>query len=125
MSFRLTAIPADVHAALELLAAPLLIVAPFALGFSVPAGILSIALGVLLIGLATSAFGGQAGRGVLPLSAHATFDYLIGAITFATGIVAGFAAGDYNAGLFLLGFASAHLALASATRYTRPPRIGT
>ncbi len=124
--FRLTAIPVDVHVALELLAAPLLIVAPFALGFSVPAGILSIGLGVLLIGLATSAFGGQTGRGTLPLTAHANFDLIIGATTFAAGFLAGFAAGDYAAGLFLVGFASAHLGLAAITRYTRPaPRLGT
>ena len=126
MNFRLTAIPVDIHAALEVLAAPLLIVAPFALGFSVPAGIVSIALGTLLIGLATSAFGGQTGRGALPLTAHASFDYMIGATMFAAGLIAGFAAGDYAAGLFLVGFSSAHLALATLTRYTRPaPRMGT
>jgi len=126
MSFRPTAIPVDIHAALELLFAPLLIVAPFALGFSVPAGIISIAIGVLLIGLATSSFGGQTGRGVLPLTAHASFDYMLGTITFAAGLIAGFAAGDYAAGLFLVGFSSAHLALATLTRYTRPaPRMGT
>ncbi len=119
------AISIDVHVALELLAAPLLIVAPFALGFSIPAGVLSIALGVLLIGLATSAFGGQTGRGTVPLTAHASFDYVIGMVTMATGLLVGFAAGDYAAGLFLLGFASAHLALTSATRYSRPARLGT
>ena len=46
------AIPIHVHAALEVAAAPLLIVAPFALGFASVAGALSIALGILLIGLA-------------------------------------------------------------------------
>jgi hypothetical protein len=126
MNFRLTAIPVDIHAALELLAAPLLIVAPFALGFSVAAGTISIAIGVLLIGLATSTFGGPTGRGALPLTAHASFDYLLGAVTFAAGLIAGFAAGDYAAGLFLVAFSSAHLGLATLTRYTRPaPRLGT
>lgn len=126
MNSRLTAISIDIHAALELLAAPLLIVAPFALGFGIPAGIISIAIGVLLIGLATSAFGGADGRGTLPLTAHASFDYVLGATTFAAGLLAGFAAGDYAAGLFLVGFSSAHLALATITRYTRPaPRMGT
>ena len=51
------AIPIHVHAALEVAAAPLLIVAPFALGFGYLAGALSIALGILLIGLATSVYG--------------------------------------------------------------------
>ncbi|CAN5542272.1 hypothetical protein BH20ACT15_BH20ACT15_15260 [soil metagenome] len=122
-SFR--AISIDVHAALELVAAPLLIVAPFALGFSIPTGILSIAFGVLLIGLATSAFGGQTGRGTLPLTAHANFDYILGAATIVTGLLVGFAVGDYAAGLFLLAFGSAHLGLASSTRYTRPAPLGT
>ena len=64
------AIPLNVHAALEVAAAPLLIVAPFALGFGYLLGAVSIALGVLLIGLATSVFGDST-RGNLPLSAHA------------------------------------------------------
>ena len=55
----LKSIPIGVHGALEVLAAPLLIVAPFVLGFGIVAGALSIALGALLIGLAVSIFSGE------------------------------------------------------------------
>src|SRR6185295_5829183 len=96
------AIPIHVHAALELVAAPLLLVAPFALGFPYLAGALSIGLGVLLIGLAASVYG-DADRGNLPLSAHAGFDYTLAAATIAVGILAGIG-GDVIATVFLAGF---------------------
>ena len=114
----LRAIPIHVHAALEMVAAPLLFVAPFALGFSYLAGALSIALGILLIGLATSVYG-EGERGNLPLGAHAGLDYTLAALTFGAGIVAGIA-GDHVATIFLVGFGSAHLALTASTRFSRP-----
>jgi len=112
------AIPINVHAALEVAAAPLLIVAPFALGFGHLAGAVSIALGVLLIGLATSVYG-DTSRGNLPLSAHAGLDYTLAAATIAAGVVAGLA-GDYIATVFLAGFGFAHMALTASTRFSRP-----
>jgi hypothetical protein len=114
----LRAVPIHVHAALEVVAAPLLFVAPFALGFSYMAGGLSILLGVLLIGLATSVYG-DASRGGLPLSAHAGLDYTLAAATIAAGVVAGIG-GDYIATVFLAGFGFAHLALTASTRFSRP-----
>jgi hypothetical protein len=104
------AISINVHAALEVAAAPLLIVAPFALGFDYLAGALSIALGVLLIGLATSVYGD---------SAHAGLDYMLAAATIAAGVIAGIA-GDGVATIFLVGFGSAHMALTASTRFSRP-----
>ena len=112
------AISINVHAALEVAAAPLLIVAPFALGFDYLAGALSITLGVLLFGLATSIYGDST-RGSLPLSAHAGLDYTLAAATMAAGVIAGIA-GDYVATVFLVGFGSAHLALTASTRFSRP-----
>jgi hypothetical protein len=112
------AVPIHVHAALEVLAAPLLIVAPFALGFSDLAGAMSIGLGVLLIGLATSVYG-EGDRGNLPLSAHAELDYTLAAATIAAGVLAG-VAGDQVATVFLVGFGSGHLALTASTRFSRP-----
>jgi hypothetical protein len=112
------AIPINVHAALEVAAAPLLIVAPFALGFDYLAGALSLALGILLIGLATSVYGDTA-RGNLPLSAHAGLDYTLAAATMAAGVIAGIA-GDGVATIFLVGFGSAHMALTASTRFSRP-----
>ena len=113
------AVPIHVHSALEVVAAPLLIAAPFVLGFSIAAGAVSFALGVALIGLAVSIYG-EADRASLPLQAHAGFDYVIAAITIALGIAVGFAAGDFAAGVFMVGFGSAHLALTASTRYSRP-----
>jgi hypothetical protein len=112
------AIPIHVHAALEVVGAPLLIAAPFALGFSDLAGALSIALGVLLIGLGTSVYD-EGGRGSVPLSAHAGLDYALAAATIAAGVVAGIG-GDEIATVFLVGFGSAHLALTASTRFSRP-----
>jgi hypothetical protein len=112
------AIPIHVHAALEVVGAPLLIAAPFALGFSDLAGAMSILLGVLLIGLATSVYG-DADRGSVPLSAHAGLDYTLAAATIAAGVVAGIG-GDNVATVFLVGFGSAHLALTASTRFSRP-----
>jgi hypothetical protein len=112
------AIPINVHAALEVAAAPLLMVAPFALGFDYLAGALSIGLGILLIGLATSIYG-DTSRGSLPLSAHAGFDYTLAATTIAAGVVAGIG-GDHIATVFLVGFGFAHMALTASTRFSRP-----
>jgi hypothetical protein len=112
------AIPIHVHAALEVAAAPLLMVAPFALGFSHLAGALSITLGVLLLGLATSVYG-DSERGNLPLSAHAGLDYALAVATMVAGVVAGIA-GDSVAAIFLVGFGSAHMALTASTRFSRP-----
>lgn len=114
------AIPIHVHGALEVVAAPLLLIAPFALGFSAAAGALSFALGVLLIGLAVSIYGGQADRAALPLTAHAGFDYMLAGATIAIGLATGLVGGDLTAAIFLVGFGSAHLALTASTRYTRP-----
>src|SRR3954451_14394314 len=112
------AIPSHVHAALEVAAAPLLMVAPVAFGFEPISGALSFWLGVLLLGLATSIYGDTA-RGSLPLSAHAGLDYALAAVTMAVGVVAGIA-GDYVATVFLVGFGSAHMALTASTRFSRP-----
>jgi hypothetical protein len=112
------AIPLNVHAALEVAAAPLLIVAPFALGFGYVTGAVSIALGVLLIGLATSVYG-DSSRGNLPLSAHAGFDYTLAGATIAAGVVSGIA-GHQIATVFLVGFGFAHMALTASTRFSRP-----
>jgi hypothetical protein len=112
------AISINAHAALEVLAAPLLIVAPFALGFDYLAGALSILLGVLLIGLATSVYG-DSERGNLPLSAHAGLDYTLAGATIAAGVIAG-VAGDGIATIFLVGFGFAHMALTASTRFSRP-----
>jgi hypothetical protein len=114
------AIPIHIHGALEVTAAPLLLVAPFALGFSVAAGMVSIALGVVLTGLALSIYGGEnQGTASVPLGAHAGLDHVLAAATIVIGLLTG-VAGDYIASAFLVGFGAAHLALTAFTRYSRP-----
>jgi hypothetical protein len=113
------AIPLHVHGALEVLAAPLLLVAPFVLGFGILAGVVSISVGILLIGLALSLFG-EGERGSLPLSAHLGFDYALALVTIAAGLLVGAVTGDQAATIFMVGFGSAHLALTTSTRFTRP-----
>lgn len=110
------------HGALEMLAAPLLIVAPFVLGFGYIAGAISIGLGVALIGLAGSIYGGEGERPSLPLAAHAGLDHAIGVFTILVG-AALLLAGEAAPGIFMVGFGSAHLALSASTRYSRP--LGT
>ena len=112
-----------VHGALEVLAAPVLLAAPFVFGFGVAAAALSIALGVLLTGLAVSIYGGEGNTASLPLTAHAGFDYALAAVTIGIGTLIGVATDDFAATVFMVGFGSAHLALAASTRYSRP--LGT
>jgi hypothetical protein len=109
------AIPLSAHAAIEILAAPLLIAAPFFLGFGETSGAISVALGTILMGLAIST---ATDARTIPLSAHAGFDYLVGAATALTGLIAGIAGEEPAATAFLVGFGAAHLALTASTRYS-------
>ncbi len=102
-----------------MLGAPLLIFAPFALGFSPLAGAVSILLGVLLLGLALSLYG-DGERGSMPIVAHRGFDYVLSATTIVAGIVVGLATGDATATVFMVGFGFAHMALTASTRFSRP-----
>ena len=99
-------------------AAPVLMVAPFALGFAPPRRRPEHRSRDSSIGLATSVYG-DGERGNLPLSAHAGLDYTLAAATIAAGVMAGIA-GDYVATVFLVGFGSAHMALTASTRFSRP-----
>jgi hypothetical protein len=107
------------HGALEMLAAPLLIVAPFVLGFGYLAGAISIGLGVALIGLAGSIYGGEGERPSVPLATHASLDQVLGAFTLFIG-AALLVVGEFAPGIFMVGFGTAHLALSASTRYSRP-----
>jgi hypothetical protein len=108
------AIPLSIHGAVEILAAPALIAAPFLLGFGQGAGAVSMALGAMLMGLALSTHGEQRS---IPLSAHAGFDYVIGALAAIAGLAVGIG-GDLVAAVFLAGFGTAHLALTASTRFS-------
>jgi uncharacterized membrane protein HdeD (DUF308 family) len=76
------AIPLSVHGVIEIVGAAALIAAPFLLGFGTTTGAASLALGVTLMGLALAT---HTDTRTLPLSAHAAFDYLLGALMLIAG----------------------------------------
>ena len=113
------AIPLHVHGALEVIAAPLLFVAPFALGFGYVAGAISIGLGAALVGLALSIYS-EGDRGSVPLNAHVSLDYLISWATIVLGVGIGITTDNAVASIFMVGFGVAHMALIASTRFSRP-----
>jgi hypothetical protein len=100
------------HGALELLIGMLALVAPFALGFTLPGAVVSLLIGVCAVGLALDAV-------QLParVTTHQAFDY---GIAFAAVLVAVPLAlvGDAAAALFLGAFGIAQLTLDASTRWS-------
>jgi hypothetical protein len=106
---------------LEAILAPVLIVAPFAFGFSAPALIASLVFGVLLMGTALSTSAGLAGQdGGLRVSAHASFDLGLAAAAVICSFAFGFTV-DPVAGLFFGAVAILQGFLATTTRYSTLP----
>ncbi len=112
-------IPLSIHGALEMLAAPAIMVAPFLLGFGPAATIATVSVGVLLLGLAIQA---EAPEPSVPLSAHAGFDYALAAFAALSGVAIGLITGEWYAPVFLIGVGAAQVALTVATRFSQPRR---
>jgi hypothetical protein len=117
-------IPMHVHAALETLLAPIIIVAPFVFGFGPAAMVAAVILGVLLMGtaLATGAALGETagpGRG-LRVTAHASLDLGFAFAALFSAVAFGLA-GEPAAGLFFGLVALLQGSLATTTRYTTLP----
>jgi hypothetical protein len=110
-------IPLSVHGALEMIAAPAVMVAPFLLDFGTAATIATVLFGVLLLGLATQA---EAPQPNVPISAHAGFDYALAAFAVISGLVIGAVTGEWYAPVFLIGVGAAQVALTAATRFSHP-----
>jgi hypothetical protein len=110
-------IPLPIHVAIETISGPALMVAPFVLDMGQTAGVVTVAIGVLLLGLALQAAGP---RRTVPLSAHAGFDYLIAVFAIGAGLVTGLATGEWIATALLVGFGTAHAALTASTRFSVP-----
>ena len=104
----------DLHNALVLATAPLMMVVPYLLTFSPGIGLLSFLLGTLLMGVALA---GISGANRVPSSALAGFDWTLGLTIFAIGIATGIFGNQPVATIFLVGFGAAHMALAAVTRY--------
>jgi hypothetical protein len=113
-------IPLSVHGALEMLAAPAIMVSPFLLDFGPAATIATVAIGVLLLGLAVQA---EAPQPSVPVAAHAGFDFALAAFAALSGVVIGVASGEWYGPIFLIGVGAAQVALTVATRFTQPRSI--
>lgn len=108
-------IPLSIHGALEVIAAPAIMVAPFVLGFGEAATAVSVAIGVLLLGLALQLEGP---RRTIPLSAHAGFDYVLAAVAIASGVAIGLVSQEWSAGAFLVGVGVIQVMLTASTRFS-------
>jgi hypothetical protein len=108
-------IPLAVHAAIEVIAAPAIMVAPFVLDFGQAATVVAVTIGALLLGLALQAEGP---RRTVPLSAHAGFDYLLATAAAIAGLVIGLVTSEWYAALFLVGIGAAQVALTASTRFS-------
>ena len=104
-----------VHSAIEVIAAPVLMVAPFVLEFGTAAMVISVFLGVMLLGLALQVE--DPSRSV-PVSAHAGFDYLLAFAAVVAGLAIGISTDEWYASIFLVGFGAAQALLTASTRFT-------
>lgn len=110
-------IPLSVHAGVETVAGPVVMAAPFLLGFGEAATILSVAVGVLLLGLALQIPGPQRS---ISLASHAGFDYALAFFAAVSGIAVALATGAWQPMVFLVGIAAAQVALTASTRFSAP-----
>ena len=109
------AIPLTAHVALEVIAAPAIMAAPFVLGFGQAATIALVAIGAILLGHALQVEGP---RRTIPLSAHAAFDYVLATAAVVSGLAVGLRTDEWVAASFLVGVGVAMVALTAATRFS-------
>jgi hypothetical protein len=112
-----TTIPFGAHAAIETVAAPAVMAAPFIFGFGQAASVIAFAFGAMLLGLAFQAVGP---RRSVPVSAHAGFDYTLAAFAILGGFAVGLGTGEWNAATFLVGVGAVLVALTASTRFSVP-----
>ena len=110
-------VPVSIHGALEVIAAPAIMAAPFLLGFGRTATVLTVAFGAVLLGLALQLEGPQRS---IPLSAHASFDYALATVAVIGGLAIGIFTNEWASASFLTGIGAALATLAAATRFTSP-----
>lgn len=109
-AFRLISFSA--HGAFEMLIGLVTLVAPFLFGFGVAGAVISIAIGLLAVGLALS----TTDSGVA-VGAHYAFDYGLTIATLVAALLVGLA-GDSAAVIYLACAGVAQLALNLSTRYS-------
>ena len=114
-------IPLSAHGAIEVIAGPAIMAAPFVLGFGAVATVLTIVLGALVLTMSLQLE--HPGR-ALPLSAHAGFDYALAFTALFAGL--GFAVTGHGAeSAFLVGIGVAQAALTASTRFSSPAAPNT
>ncbi|HEY2600532.1 MAG TPA: hypothetical protein VGI67_03175 [Thermoleophilaceae bacterium] len=106
----------EMHAAFELALAAALMLLPYAVGLAPDAVVVGLATGFLLAGLAISG-SEPSGRGGLPLSAHAVYDWALGIGLIGIAIVMGIVSGPAPLILFLAAGA-VELTLIASTSYS-------
>ena len=110
-------VPWVVHSAVEYVAAVLLVLAPFLFGFdSETAKWTSIALGVVVLLVAVISRSPLGVTNSLPVSAHATLDYVLAVVLVLAPFLLGFA-DDTPAVTFFVLLGLAHAALSLLTRF--------
>lgn len=110
-------LPFHLHGAIEAALAPVLMVAPFLLGFEWPAAIASVLIGVLILAVALATHASE--ESALPISTHVAFDVCFVVATALSTVTFAFA-GDAAAAAFLGLAALAMVVLMSFTKYTSP-----
>jgi hypothetical protein len=110
-------IPLYLHGLIEYLAAAVLVVAPFALGFDSDAAVaVSIVAGVLVIFVAATTSGPTSLVNQVPLAVHVLLDYVLAGLLIAAPFLFGYS--DETAPTaFFIGLGVAHLLVAVGTRY--------
>lgn len=110
-------IPLLVHGAIEYVAAAVLIVAPFLLGFdSGAATALSIVLGVVVLAIAAATDGPTSLVNQIPRPAHVALDYVLVVVLIAIPFLAGFSSETAPTVLFIA-LGVAHLLITIGTRF--------
>ena len=109
------AIPLSAHGAIEVVAGPAIMIAPFALGFGTVASAICVAVGAILLGLSLQLEGP---RRTIPLSAHASLEYALAVVAVAAGIGLAIAADAASEAAFLVGIGVAQAMLTATTRFS-------
>jgi hypothetical protein len=110
-------IPLPIRSALQLVIGMFTMVAPFLLGFGLPAAVVAVALGALITGVALAGTVDERGSSAVPVSALHAFDYGIAIGLVGAAAVVGLA-GDATAALTLTLIGAAQLLLNLTTRYS-------
>jgi hypothetical protein len=112
-----------IHGGIEYAAGALFIAAPFIFAFESGGAIAaSIAVGVLLIFIASITRGPTSLIDALPVGAHVLLDYALAVLLVAMPFILGFSGDDPTATAFFIVIGVVHLLITVATRFERPER---